>query len=160
MLIFMLSPWIHLVFEDISSIEHVFEACKLFNFMHVACSSCSWKLVWIWVELIFPWALILQIELWTMLYYVFANVFQEMSPRGLNLMLWKLNLSLRFKSGNSRFWTHARAGWLALEREIRALSTLHRFKVRSSGIIDARAGHFVSCLSGCRAPNQAWFSPI
>ena len=34
------------------------------------------------------------------------------------------------------------------------------FEVRSSGIIDARAGHCVSCSSGCRAPNRAWFSPI
>lgn len=77
-----------------------------------------------------------------------------------NLCFKSWNLSLRFKSGNSRFWTHARVGWLALEREIHAPSTLHCFEVRSSGIIDTRAGHCVLCSSGCRTPNRAWFSPI
>ena len=89
-----------------------------------------------------------------------CNFFPGMRPSGLNLMLWKLNLSLGFKSGNSWFWTHARAGWLALEREIRAPSILHCFGVRSSGVIDARAWPCVLRSGGCRAPNRAWFSPI
>mgnify|MGYP003702634593 CR=1 FL=1 len=90
----------------------------------------------------------------------FEVFFQEMGPKESNLIHLKLNLSLRFKSGNSRFWTHARAGWLTLEREIRAPSILHYFDVHSSGEIDAWAGPCVLRSSGCRAPNRAWFSPI
>ena len=95
-----------------------------------------------------------------MSYYVFTSVFQEMGPKELNLLHLLLNLSLRFKSGNSRFWTHARAGWLALEREIRAPSILHCFGVCSSGVIDARAWPCVLRSSGCRAPDRAWCLPI
>ena len=95
-----------------------------------------------------------------MLYYEFWSVFPKISPKGSNLVHWNLLLSLRFKFGNSRFWTHARAEWLALEREIRASSTLHCFTVRSSGVLDARARTCVTRSSGYRAPNRAWFSPI
>ena len=107
-----------------------------------------------------PWALILQLSFGIMLNYEFWSVFQEIGPKESNLIHLKLNLSLRFKSGNSRFWTHARAGWLALEREIRAPSILHYFEVRSSGRINARVGPCVTRSSGCRAPNRAWFLHI
>ena len=87
-----------------------------------------------------------------MLYYVFINVFQKMSPRGSVLMHFSLSLSLEVRSGIPRFRTPSRAGNLALERRIRASSiSLHCFTVRSSGGLGARAESCVSSSSGRRA---------
>ena len=118
------------------------------------------KLVWNWVWFKHPWALVSQIELWTMLFYVFTSVFPEISPRGSVLMLLNLSLSLEVQSGISRFRTPARAEIGTLERGIRAssisalfYSPLERRIGRSSGI---------ACLTLERASSvrQAEISPI
>ena len=93
-----------------------------------------------------------------MLFYVFINVFQKMSPRESILMLFDLVLSLEVQSGFSRFCTSARAGKVTLEREIRASSiSLHCFTVRSSGGLGARAE---SCLKLERASSGDFTHPV
>ena len=87
-----------------------------------------------------------------MLYYVFINVFQKMSPRGSVLMHFSLSLSLEVQSGIPRFCTSARAGKCTLERRIRASSiSLHCFTVRSSG---------GSCLKLERASSGDFTHPV
>ena len=126
--------------------------------MHVCVFILFMKLVWNWVWIKHPWALISQIELWTMLFYVFINVFQKMGPRGLVLMHLNMSLSLEVQSGIPRFCTYARAGNLALERIIRASSiSLHCFTVRSSGGLGARAE---SCLKLERASSGDFTHPV
>ena len=130
-------PWFHLDFVRISSLEQVLEALNWLNSCMFACSSYSWNLVSIWVQLIFFWVFDFTFELLIMLNFEFWNVFWKIGPNSMVLMHLRLNLSLRFKSGNSRFWTHARTGWLALERGNRAPSILFYFWVSSSGVINA-----------------------
>ena len=116
------------------------------------------KLVWNWVWIKHPWALISRIELWIMLLHVFIRVFQKMSPRGSVLMHLNLSLSLEVQSGFSRFRTSARAGKFTLERGIRATSiSLHCFAVRSSGGLGARAE---SCLKLERASSGDFTHPV
>ena len=122
------------------------------------CSPCSWKMVWNWIWIKHPWALISQIELWTMLFYVFINVFWKFSPRGSVLMHLNLSLSLEVQSGFSRFRTSARAGKVTLERGIRASSiSLHCFAGRSSGGLGARAE---ACLKLERASSGDFTHPV
>ena len=94
----------------IGSLEH---ELKLWNGLN-SCMIClnyvheNWFLIELnWSSF---WALILQIELWIMLFYVVTNVFQENGPKELVLMHLNLVWAWKFKSGNSNFWTHARAG--------------------------------------------------
>lgn len=81
-----------------------------------------------------------------------CKCFPRNGSKGIDLIHWNLVWAWKFKSRNSRFWTLARAGGVAIEREIRAPNTLHCFEVRSSGWIDARTGPCVLRSSGCRAP--------
>ena len=122
-----------------------------------ACSYCSWKVVWNWVRIKHPWALISQIEFWIMLLYVFKRVFQKIGPRGSNFMHLSLVLNLELESGISRFQSSARAGEVPLERENRASSILHCFTVRSSGGLGARAE---SCLKLERASSGDFTHPV
>ena len=103
----------------------------------------------------YNWALN-HVKLWVL------KCFPGIGPKGIEFDTFGVEFELEVQIWEFQFWTHARAGWLALEREIRAPSTLHCFEVRPSGIIDARAGHCVSCSSGCRAeisPMQYFYSP-
>ena len=135
-----------------------FEALKWFEFMHVCMFIVFSKLVWNWGWIKHPWALVSQIELWTMLFYVFTSVSPEIIPRGSALMLLNLSLSLEVQSGISRFRTPARAEIETLERGIRASSSsLHCFTVRSSGGLGARAESRVSSSSGRRASIERRF---
>ena len=92
-----------------------------------------------------------------MSYYEFTSVFQKISPKGSNLVHLKLILSLKVQSEISRFWTHARAGEVTLEREMRVSSTFIRFTVCSSGGMHARARVCVIRSSGGRAPVEREF---
>ena len=99
-----------------------FEAWKLFKDHACHVWRLFLKMIWNWVWVKHPWALISQIELWTMLFYVFLNVIQKMCPRGSVLMLLNLVFGLEVQSGFSRFCTSARAEEVPFKRRIRASS--------------------------------------
>ena len=96
-----------------------------------------------------------------MLFYMFTNVFQNMSQRGSVLMHFSLSLSLEVQSGIPRFRTPARAGNLALERRIRAPASLCTVLQSARAEDWALERNHVSRSSGSRAeisPIQYFYS--
>ena len=154
-----LRPWTHHVLKRIGSFGLVLEALNWFEFMHVCMFSMFMILVWNWVWIKHPWALISQIELWIMFNYVFINVFQKMGPRGSVLIHLSLSLSLEVQSGISKFCTPARAGIVTLERGIQASSiSLHCFTVRSSVGWALERRHVSHDRAGIKRPSSGDFT--